>query len=122
MQATEQEIFDAIFGSGFGQYSWWRKIALSGSVLDDDYQAPDGWIVNVIVDDPDDDDKAFRKLVRASDIITACENIVTDGTMPSRFVNECSNLIYDADELDMDAEDADTLMQYVMFDGEIIYG
>lgn len=122
MQANEQEIFDAIFGSGFGQYSWWRKISLSGSVLDDNYQAPDGWVVNVIVEDPDDEDKSVRKLVRASDIIEACTNIVTDGGHGTWITNECSNLIYSADDLDLDATLADSIMQYVMFDGEIIYG
>lgn len=122
MQANEQEIFDAVFGSGFGTWSWWRKAALSGSVLDDDYQASDGWIVEVWVEDPDDEDEVIKKLVRASDIITACTNIVTDGGYRASFVNECSNLLYNADELDMDADDADVLMQYIMFDGEIIYG
>ena len=121
--ATEQDIFSAIFGSGFDQYSWWIRTALSEGEREGDYFDPyDGWTVCVVVMDPDDEDAGVTKIVGAADIKAACHKIMRDKTFRKGLRDECSHLLFDEEELDMDAVDADCVMQFIMFDGEIVYG
>lgn len=121
--ATKQDIFGAIFGSGFDQYSWWIDVRLLTGERGDDYFAPrDGWVVEVTVEDPEEDDASVSKELTAQDIKNACHKIMRDKSFRKGLRDECSHLLFDEEELDMDANDADTVMQYVMFDGEIVYG
>lgn len=120
--ASQQEIFEAIFGSGFDTYPWWVDMKLVMGNNEDDYFEPDdGWVMMVQVED-DDDERGYRvKPVSARSIRQACQNIMSDTEIGRRLRRECSHLLFNVDELDIDADAADVIMQYVVFDGEIIY-
>jgi hypothetical protein len=121
--ANEQDIFSHIFGSGFDTYPWWVGVTLIFGGLEADYFAPrDGWVVLVEAEDPEDEDKTVTKQVRAANVKTACHKIMRDKTFRKSLRDECAHLLFDEWELDMDAVDADVVMQYIMFDGEIVYG
>lgn len=121
--ATEQDIFGAIFGSGFDTFSWWLNYRFIEGEREDDFFGPrDGWVVEVTVEDPDDEDNMIDKHVTAQTIKNACHKILRDKSFRKSLRDECGHLLFDEEELDMDAVDADCVMQYVMFDGEIIYG
>jgi hypothetical protein len=119
--ATEQDIFEAIFGSGFDQYSWWIGYKLVSGEYDESYTVPDGWVLLVAIEDPENDGM-IKKEVSATTIREVCQKILADSSYRQSLRDECAHLLYVADMLDMDCEDADTVMQYVMFNGEVVYG
>lgn len=120
--ASEQEIFCAIFGSGFTTYPWWFDVSFVVGYNDDDYFEPhDGWAVSVSVEDPEEEGGEVIVPVTAAGIRSACRKIMHDKTVRPTLRKECSNLLFNESELDMDADDADVVMQYVAFDGEVIY-
>ena len=120
--ATEQDIFSHIFGSGFDTYSWWVNVDLIEGKREDYFAPLDGWVARVTVEDPEDEDNVIHKDVSAKDIKAACRKIIRDKTFRESLRNECSHLLFDEWEADFDAVDADVIMQYIMFDGEIVYG
>lgn len=121
--ASEQDIFISVFGSGFETYSWWIDTHMIRGNNSADYFEPyDGWVIRVVVEDPENDEGAITKRVTAQDIKSACHKIMRDGMIGRSLREDAKNLLFDVDELDLDAPAADAIMQYVMFDGEIVYG
>ena len=113
--ATNADIWDAIFGSGCFVYSWW--------VSSESLKSGTRWEEEVSVENPyDDTPPVLRVLVNPAKIRKACTEMAADETLRTSLRKECRNLLYNNNDLDMDAVDADCVLQYVMFDGEIVYG
>jgi hypothetical protein len=118
--ASPQDTFDAIFGAGAMMYSWWINAEYTGIDSAGTIQTKD-WTVKVTAENGDGgestvviDHKAILKAARQ--IIKAAPKYASDA-----LVRESRNLIFDADELDFDANSADEILQVLVL-GEIVFG
>lgn len=119
--ATPQEVHEAIFGAGIDFWWWDAFVPLWGWEHESDDEVPDGWTYEVTAEHPTSDDAPLVKRIGAYDIRTAARKIADDSEYRSSLRNECRNLLRDAESLDMDVDDADTVLQVVMY-GEVIFG
>jgi hypothetical protein len=118
--ASPQDTFDAIFGSGAMVYSWWTNAEFTGINSSGHIQTIN-WTVKVTADDGDDGE-TVATIDHKSLLNTARQVIKTAPTYASdALVRECRNLIFNADELDFDADSADQLLQVAVL-GEIVFG
>jgi hypothetical protein len=118
--ASPQDTFDAIFGSGATMYSWWLNAEFTGIDSAGTIQTTD-WTVKVPAENGDRgettatvDHKSILKAARQ--IIKSAPKFASDA-----LVRESRNLIFDADELDFDANSADEILQVLVL-GEIVFG
>jgi hypothetical protein len=118
--ASPQDTFDSLFGSGAMMYSWWIDAEFTGIDSGGHIQTID-WTAKVTADDGNDgetvatiDHKAILKAARQ--VMKARPEYASDA-----LVRECRNLIFDADELDFDANSADEILQVIVL-GEIVFG
>lgn len=113
--ATNADIWDAIFGSGCFMYSWW--------VSSESLKSGKMWEEEVSVENPYSDiPPVLRVLVSPAKLRKACKEMAADESLRQSLRRECRHLLYNEEELDMDAVDADAVLQWVVFDGEIVYG
>lgn len=120
--ANQQQSHTAIFGAGIPSYfEWWIQFAEEFE-YDADYNAPDGWIVNVCAMDPDNDDAEIIREVTHSKLMKAARVLAgKDSEVNSTVRKECAALVYNVDEHDIDACVADCILQQAVF-GEVVYG
>lgn len=122
--ATQQDTFDHIFGSGATAHSWWEEEVWSFNPTTD---APDGWSVTLFTEDRDTGEEQKYTVTHAT-IMRAVRKMISGNTEwpragePSQSaVREARNLIFKADDADLDADVADQVLQVAVF-GHIIYG
>jgi hypothetical protein len=124
--ATEQDTFDHIFGSGATHYSWWLGVKWVKGISEGGTVDP-GWECEVKADDGNDGTATVT--VTHKTIMAAVRKIAEDkgedkggikylGDATKR---EARNLIFDADEADLDAAIADQVLQFIVL-GEIVFG
>jgi len=118
--ATPQEVYDAIFEAGIpASYRWWEAFVPSWG----GDEVPDYWVVEVhATEDPDhnpDDTDVFR--VSRVGIRKAAQIIAGDPAYHPSLRNECTNLLFDAESLDLDANDADAILQVAVY-GRVAFG
>lgn len=119
--ATEQDTEMIIFGSGMDMYSWW------GHMRDDferDWkrEAPNGWAWLVEYESPTEDEWIVKAVTHA-DVMRAVRKIANreiEGANET-LVRECRNMVFNVDAADLDASDADCILQVAVLDG-IFYG
>ncbi|MDH6123829.1 MULTISPECIES: hypothetical protein [unclassified Kitasatospora] len=122
--ATQQDTWDAIFGSGCTGYSWWRGVAASFDMRED---APEGWSAVVRVDNPDGPG-VLEFTVTHKDLMRAARKIASGKTEWPQYqgpgketVREARNLVFNVDDADLDADSADQVPQVATL-GRVIYG
>lgn len=120
--ATPQEVHEAIFGAGV-DFVWWRQfVPLWGWEHEQDDEVPDGWTYEVTSVHPEiDNEDRFVRRIGTYDIRTAARKIADDPEYRASLRDECRNLLRDAESLDLDAPDADVVLQVAMY-GEVIFG
>ncbi|WP_435270943.1 hypothetical protein [Streptomyces sp. 1222.5] len=119
-KVTQQVTYDHIFGASPLTYSWWQGIKRSWKPNDMD-EAPDGWTVAVIGEDPESD-KSVTGLVNHWSLIGAM-NAIAHPAEPwgvdagPAAVRECRAFLFDPDQADFDADTADCVLQVAVFGG-----
>ena len=118
--ASPQDTFDSLFGSGAMMYSWWINAEFLGIDSGGHIQT-DEWTAKVTAENGDGgettvtiDHKAILKAARQ--IMKVRPEYASDA-----LVRESRHLIFDADELDFDANSADEILQVIVL-GEIVFG
>lgn len=117
--ANPQETESFIFGSGFDTYSWWHEIrALTHNPAND---APNNWAWKVAYEDPTTGES--RTVTVGHPMIMRSVRKIMTRQVPTydSLVKESRNLLFNPDNADLDANDADVIMQVALF-GEIVYG
>lgn len=119
--AKPQDTFDHVFGSGALSYSWWQRTQMAAGMTAVD--VPDDWQVKVTAEDPDDEDGSINRTVTHKVIMATARKVIAGeyGLRGVILTRECRNLVFDADEADLDAPLADSLLQLVMY-GDVIFG
>lgn len=107
---AETERFSAVMGACPTYWSWWRSIEHHDG---GDWDRPSD--VTLGIEDPNDETKVIVKRVTAKQIVRALGTAVR--TVPSMTHIDP----YDTDNLDLDAGDADCVLQIAVL-GEVVYG
>lgn len=119
--ASPQDTFDAIFGAGAMMYSWWINAEFTGIDSAGTIQTID-WTVKVTAEGADENEEVTVTIDHALILKTARQIIKAAPKYASdALVRESRNLIFDADELDFDANSADEILQVIVL-GEIVFG
>jgi hypothetical protein len=113
--ATPQDTQDHMLGSGALTWSWWLKADVTGE------DTPD-WAVTLTCETGDESGTATAAISHAA-VMTMARQVIR--TRPqyatSETIENCRNLVFNADETDFDACSADQLLQMLVL-GEIIFG
>lgn len=129
--ATPKDTYDHVFGCGALDYSWWLKTEQARCGVD---EVADDWEVTVTAEGGDDGHDVVVK-VNHKLIMRKVRYVVANKGKKNRTANgrteypawsaalerECCNLMFDADEVDIDAAVGDELLQLCVLD-EVIYG
>jgi hypothetical protein len=120
--ATKQDTYEWIFGSGLDTYSWWHEMRPEFD-YGKDGSAPDDWLMVVRFEDPGEEDEVRTASVRHADIMRAVRKIARGNVRYAGkyLAKECRNMIFDVDAVDVDAGDADCILQVAVM-GAIVYG
>ena len=125
---TEQETFDHIFGSGCISYGWWASARSTVGGWDFSHPAPNGWALEVEVDNPEGegdtlkivvDHKALMRAIRA--IAGRTIKTVAAQQPGPQCLTECRNFLFNRDAVDFDADTADQVLQVACL-GAVFYG
>lgn len=126
---TEQDTFDHILGSGCIAHSWWVSARSTvGGWAFYDTPAPDGWVLEVEVDDPEGPAKTRKVLVDHKLIMGAIRaisgrklDVPSWGQPSAECVRECRNFLFNRDAVDFDGDTADQVLQVATL-GATYYG
>jgi hypothetical protein len=115
-----------VFGSGALYYSWWREFEIV--VGNASFNQPPGWVVQVFSEDLEDESRNQAVLVNHEKVMKAAAQIaaMTPPERESRYISskvrkECVNLLFRADDADLDAVIADSLLQFIVY-GKVVFG
>lgn len=118
--ASPQDTFTHIFGSGFTMYDWWLQTEEIGCGDNFD-NVPADWKVRVVVEDGNGEPKEV--MVDHATIIKACWEIIQMDHhigMTESTVRNVGCLLFNNDSTDFDANSADELMQWITL-GEVVF-
>lgn len=117
-QATPQDTYDHMFGSGALSFSWWRGAKILSGIKDG-IAEPD-WAVEVTCENGDGG--RTTTTVNHASVLRAAHKVIQD--LPeyasSALVRECKNLVCDADEIDFDAASGVELLQVICL-GDVVF-
>lgn len=122
---SEFEVYDHFIGAGaLGNplYSWWNAVT-TASGIDDNGEAHEGWTMEVVCGDPDDE-KDLRTVSLSGPVIFAAIVACASGhlaSVGSTLAEECALFILRPEYTDFDAASADSVLQVAAF-GEVIFG
>jgi hypothetical protein len=123
-EATPQDTYDQIIGSGAFTYPWYITFHQTGIDIDGEVIIT-GWSVDIEVEDPDNDDKTIVFTVSHQSIVDALDVIAYSKTPPDEvsdsLIIEAHALLYDPDNADFDAALADEVLQVMAFGG-VVFG
>lgn len=124
-QATPTDTDMFIFGGGIpAHWSWWKYFDRNFDYVGPDSWlavAPDHWTYTVGYESLEDEDVTLEKVINHKVILSAARKIVAEKKLNDRIVKECSNLLFNVDEADLDAIDADAVLQVAVY-GEVVFG
>ena len=108
-QATPQDTYDHMFGSGATQYSWWLGTKTTG--VDMDLEGQRRLVGRGHVRDGNDGETTVT--VDHAAVLRAARKVLDSPPKyaSSALVQECKHLMFDNDETDFDANSADELLQ-----------
>jgi hypothetical protein len=128
--ATPQDTFDHTFGSGALQWSWWRKTVYRN--VSEDGDASGNWEVAVTAENGDGGETTA--IVDHALIMKTARHVLDNQGKTLRTATgvaypawsldlerQCSSLLFNADEADLDAPCADELLQLCVL-GEVVFG
>ncbi len=101
VQISDEDFVDLVLYSGFDTFSWWRSVSYDET----------NRRVTLTADDPSDDELTVDFQVGLDELAKAADE--TGKTNPGLFERLAN--------LDIDADDADAIVQTAVF-GEIVYG
>ncbi|AXK86579.1 hypothetical protein SAMN05421776_1172 [Nocardia farcinica] len=118
--ATPRDTDTIIFGAGIpNYYTWWKSFEPN---FDPSSEAPDDWRYTVTAEHPKDEQATVTKEIGHTDLMRAVRVVARkDSGHRETLRKECNNLIFNVDECDMDASDADVVLQLAVY-GEVIFG
>ncbi|CAM4136020.1 hypothetical protein NONI108955_11100 [Nocardia ninae] len=122
--ATETDSETMIFGTGFpANWSWWVSLDRDWEYpAEFPFDAPAGWMWRVTIEDPTRDGETITKEIRHKDLMAAFRKISgKDFEARASLKKQCRNMLLNVDEADMDAVDADAVLQVAML-GDIAFG
>jgi len=131
--ATPTDTCDLIMGSGATTYSWYEDIRDS-HLYENERTVFDDWHCTLIMEDPEGDGH-LPVTVNHKEVLKWARHVIankgkrllygkqgkTRRAWSTTLESECTNLIFDVDECDFDADSADELLQLIAY-GEVIYG
>lgn len=115
--ATPGDTLDHAFGSGATSYSWWTATHYLNFTVDQWVAgtAPDDWEVELTAENPDGPG-TVSKVVTHKTFMAAARRIVAGNPKLNKVnTDACRDLIFDADEADIDASIGDCILQVAMF-------
>jgi hypothetical protein len=129
-QATPQDTYDHVFGSGLDQWPWWRKFITRG--VDRDWHASDEWQVDVTAENGDGGEttatvdhalimKTARRVLASKGKTLRTATGVAYPAWSLDLERQCSHLLFNVDAADLDAPCADELLQLAVL-GEVVFG
>lgn len=101
VQISDEDFVDLVLYSGFDTFSWWSGVSYDKAAR----------LLTLTADDPSDDDSTVNFQVGLDELALAADE--TGKRDPSLFERLAN--------LDIDADDADAIVQTAVF-GEIVYG
>lgn len=122
---SHAEVYDTFIGAGaLGSplCSWWNAVT-TVSGIDDNGNAHEGWTMEVVCGDPDDE-KDLRTVSFSGPVIFAAVSACARGDLESvsqELSDECALFILRPECTDFDAASADSVLQVAAF-GEVIFG
>lgn len=117
--ASQQDTYDHVFGAGIpSHYEWWINFEDSF----EGYDAPDGWTVTVTYEAPDTEER-LNKVISHADIMRAARKIAEgkSNVVEQSLIKQCRNLVFNVDAADLDANDADAVLQVAVM-GNTYFG
>ncbi|WP_280430012.1 hypothetical protein [Nocardia brasiliensis] len=119
--ANETESESIIFGAGATVYPWWVSAESDWEYDSISADAPAGWMWRVTIKAPYEDGDIITKEIRHKDLMAACRKISgKDFQASSTLKKHCRNMAFNVDDVDMDASDADAVLQVAML-GDILW-
>lgn len=117
--ATPQDTEMHIFGAGIPHYPWWIDCT-EEKKWEDALNPPDDWQYRVLATNPDGGPN-LEKMVGHEEIMKAALQIIEGkGGLNATIRQECSNLVFEVSDTDIDANMADAILQFIVF-GDVPY-
>lgn len=114
--ATNQDLFDHIMGSGFECYEQYRRVWWDFDFDD----VPSNWTAEIEIENGDGG--VTEAYLDASRLRQAVRDIAADKcNVGESYRERISTLLKDVDDADIDAYDADIIIQVAIL-GEVIFG